>query len=52
MRKYKVLQLGLELGFPIAMNTCNSWYLYNHECYQTSGNSCSGHPILYTISYT
>jgi hypothetical protein len=23
MRKYRVLQLGLQLGFPIAMKTCN-----------------------------
>jgi len=26
MKKYKVLQLGLQLGFPIVMDTCNSWY--------------------------
>ncbi len=32
MRKYRVLQLSLQLGFPITMDTCNSWYLYNLEC--------------------
>jgi hypothetical protein len=26
MKIYKVLQLGLQLGFPIAMDTCSSWY--------------------------
>jgi hypothetical protein len=30
MKKYKALQLGLQVGFPTATNTCNSWYLYNH----------------------
>jgi hypothetical protein len=51
MKKHKVLQLGLQLGFPITMDTCNSWYLYNLECYRTSCNSYNGHPMLYTISY-
>jgi hypothetical protein len=48
MRKYKVLQLGLQLGFLVAIDTYNSWYLYNLECYQTSYN---GHFMLYTILY-
>ncbi len=26
MRKYRILQLGLQLGFLVATNTCNSWY--------------------------
>jgi hypothetical protein len=26
MKIYKLLQLGLQLGFPITMDTCNSWY--------------------------
>jgi hypothetical protein len=54
MKKYRVLQLGLQLGFLITTDTCNSWYLYDLECYQTSCsncNSCNEHLILYTISY-
>jgi hypothetical protein len=31
-KKYRVLQLGLQLGFLVAMDTCNSWYLYGLEC--------------------
>ncbi len=31
MRKYRVLQLGLQLGFLVAMDIYNSWYLYNLE---------------------
>jgi hypothetical protein len=41
MKKYRVLQLEI----------CNSWYLYNLECYWTSYNSCNEHPMSYTISY-
>jgi hypothetical protein len=26
--KNRVLQLGLQLGFLITMDICNSWYLY------------------------
>jgi hypothetical protein len=33
------------------MDICNSWYLYNLECYWTSFNNCNGHLMLYTISY-
>jgi hypothetical protein len=33
------------------MDICNSWYLYNLECYQTSCNSCNEHFMSYTISY-
>ncbi len=33
MKKYKVLLLSLQLGFPVEIDTCNSWYLYNLECY-------------------
>jgi hypothetical protein len=51
MRKYRVLQLGLQLGFLVAMDTYNSWYLYSLEFYWTSCTSCSGHPMLYTKSY-
>jgi hypothetical protein len=51
MRKYKVLQLGLQLGFLVAMDTCNSWCLYSLECYWTSCNNCSGHPMSYIILY-
>jgi hypothetical protein len=54
MKKCRVLQLGLQLGFPIATDICNSWYLYNLECYQTSCNnynSCNGHLMSYTILY-
>jgi hypothetical protein len=51
MRKYRVLQLGLQLGFPIGMDICNSWYLYSLECYWTSYSSCNEHLMLYTISY-
>ncbi len=50
MRKYKVLQLGLQLGFSVVMDICNSWYLYNLECYRISCNSCNEHPMSYTIS--
>jgi hypothetical protein len=32
MRKYRVLQLGLQLGFLATTSTCNSWYLYGFEC--------------------
>jgi hypothetical protein len=28
MKKERFFQLGLQLGFGIAMNTCNSMYLY------------------------
>jgi len=49
--KNKVLQLGLQLDFPIATNIYNSWYLYNLEFYQTSCSKCSGHPMSYIISY-
>ncbi len=52
MRKYRFLQLGLQLGFPIAMDTYNSWYLYNLECHWISCSSCNKHPILYRISDT
>jgi hypothetical protein len=48
MKKYRVLQLGLQLGFLVTMNTYNSWYLYSLECYRTS---CNGHPMSYIISY-
>jgi len=51
MRKYRVLQLGLQLGYLVAMDICNSWYLYNLECYRTSCNNCSRHLMSYTISY-
>ncbi len=51
MKKYKVLQLGLQLDFPIATNTYNSWYLYNLEFYRTSCSKCSGHLMSYIISY-
>jgi hypothetical protein len=54
MKKYRVLQLGLQLGFPIAMDICNLWYLYNLECHQTSCiscTSCNGHPMSYKILY-
>jgi len=51
MRQYKVLQLGLQLGFLVTMDTCNLWYLYSLECFRTSCNNCSGDPMLYTISY-
>ncbi len=50
-RKYKVLKLGLQLGFLIATNTCNSWYLYSLECYWTSYTSCKRHLMSYAISY-
>jgi hypothetical protein len=33
MKKYKVLLLSLQLGFLVATDICNSWYLYNLECY-------------------
>ncbi len=32
MKKYRVIQLGLQLGFLVATNTCNSSYLYGLEC--------------------
>jgi hypothetical protein len=51
MKKYRVLQLGLQLGFLVTTNICNSWYLYNLKWYQTSCSNCSGHPMLYTILY-
>ncbi len=51
MGKYKVLQPGLQLGYLFAMDTCNSWYIYRLECYQTSCSNCSGHPMSYTKSY-
>jgi len=51
MKKYKVLQLGLQLGFLVKMDSYNSWCLYNLECYQTSCNNYNGHPMLYTILY-
>jgi hypothetical protein len=40
MRKSKVLQLGLQLGFWVAAQIYNSWYLYKLEFYRTS---CNGH---------
>jgi hypothetical protein len=46
-----VLYLGLQLGFLVATNTCNSWYLYSLECYQTSCSSYNGCLMLYTILY-
>ncbi len=51
MKKYRVLQLGLQLGFLVLTNIYNSWYLYNLECHQTSCNSCNGHSMSYTILY-
>jgi hypothetical protein len=38
MRKSKVLQLGLQLGFWVVAHTCNSRYLYELEFYPTSCN--------------
>jgi len=46
MRKSKVLQLGLQLGFWIATNTCNSQYLYSCEFYQTSCNKHVYNPYI------
>ncbi len=43
--------MGLQLGFPIATNIYNSWYLYSLEYYRTSYNSYSGHLMSYTILY-
>ncbi len=51
MIKYKVLQLSLQLGFPIATNICNSWYLYSLEWYWTNYSSCNKHPMSCIISY-
>ncbi len=51
MKKYRVLQLGLQLGFLVVIDTCNSWYLYNLECYRTSCSSCNGHLMSYIVSY-
>jgi hypothetical protein len=34
----------LQLGFPFATYTCNSWYLCSFECYWTSCSNCNGHP--------
>jgi hypothetical protein len=51
MKKFKVLQLGLQLGFPVATDTYNPWYLYGLKCKRTSCSSCSGHLMLYTILY-
>jgi hypothetical protein len=51
MKKYRVLQLSLQLGFPIAMDTCNSWYLHCLECYWTSYSNYNRHLMSYIISY-
>jgi len=54
MKKYWVLQLGLQLGSLNAMDTCNSWYIYNFECFRTSCSNysnCNEHPMLDTILY-
>jgi hypothetical protein len=51
MKKYRVLQLGLQLGFLIATDTCNTWYLYSLECYRTSCSNYNGHPMSYIILY-
>jgi hypothetical protein len=48
MKENRVLLLGLQPGFSIITNTCNSWYLYSLECYPTS---CNGHPMSYIILY-
>ncbi len=51
MKKYRVLQLGLQLGFLVVMDIYNSWYLYGPECYRTSCNNYNEHPMSYVILY-
>jgi hypothetical protein len=43
--------IGLAIGFPITMDTSNSWYLYDLECLWTNCNSYSRHHMLYTIIF-
>jgi hypothetical protein len=46
-----ILQLDLQLGFLVATDIRNSWYLYGLECLRTSCNNCNRHLMLYTILY-
>jgi hypothetical protein len=54
MKKQRFLQLGLQLGFGVTIDTCNSMYLYilsvNGQV-ATIAKVTSNTLVSYTISY-